>query len=77
MVRGGADQIEHVLERIAARVMREFVGERLHAKSVVDIRDRPEPSDSHVCFGGSVLDAEIGELNGMSVHPWPSAPAPP
>src|SRR5208282_6627902 len=33
-----------------------------HSKGMVDIRDRPEPSDSHVRFGGPVLDAKIGDI---------------
>lgn len=43
-----SDQLEHVVKRIAARQMSEFVSEGLNRERMVDIGHRPQPSDAHV-----------------------------
>ena len=52
-----SDQIKLVIHRIAACCMREFIGEALDGKPVIDIRYRSQPADADMGLRGPIFHA--------------------
>ena len=57
-----SDEREEVFERILIGRVRQFVGKRLHGEGVIDVGDGTQPSDTHVIFGGTVFNAQVGDI---------------
>src|SRR5205807_7651343 len=55
-------EVEEVLERIAAGVVRQFIDEGLNSKGVVVARHRPQPAETNMGFGGTILDSKVRDI---------------
>src|SRR6185312_8225868 len=56
-----ADELQQIFHAIAARAGRQFIGERLYAEGMVNVRNRPQPSNANMRPCRSVLDSQIGD----------------
>src|SRR5437867_8011938 len=59
---GWSEEIQEVLHRITAGIVRQFIHKRLDGKRMVDARHRPQPAEADVGLRGTVLDANIGDV---------------
>ena len=56
--------MEQILERVAARRVREFIREGLDREAMVNVRNRAQPADPHVRLRRAILRAKIGNVVG-------------
>src|SRR5208282_5592052 len=57
-----AEQIEQVLERVAAGGVCQLIRKRLDREDLVDTGNRTHPADANVRLGRSVFAAKIGDI---------------